>query len=1081
MPYPFTIPFQAFRVPFQEKEDHIFMPVGKPNLRKLGGTFDEIEEGYSKYIQKQLLDKGSFSALLTEISPFLTHKDTLILRLPASKDGFTHPELELPVEFFYGPVKNGFWGVAPVFSMEAASSTVDGLKAQFAEIIQFELKSVPPSELVHKFLTSIWHPGIELQTGTLTLAAPSLDELSKTHDQQLTNFLPEVTVKLPITGDPVFGLDTELQQVMQTMRGGFGRSILVVGPEGSGKSALIAEAVRLHHQDQLPGSIYGTSANRLIQGLTVTFGWQFNISFFCRELELSNSWLYVRNFAELFEVGRYEGNEISIGQYLKNYLGRGEISLVSECTPEELQYIESQNPNISSLFTVVRVFPPRADALEEVIQSKIALLAKNHGVEVTSGAIREAIRLHHRYNPYSGMPGQVIRFLERIIAPSDRIKSTQSVTVSEVIDRFCTEHHIPPVLVSESVPFLIDEVEAYFRERVFGQEAAVSAVVSMLVKEKMRLSGTHKPVASFLFVGPTGVGKTELAKVLTTFVFGDVSRITRFDMSEYAGSDAVFRLTGIRDSEGLLTSAVRRAPFSVLLFDEIEKAHPLFFNLLLQILDQGRLTDFRGNLINFCSTIIIMTSNIGADSLKRTPIQLRKVANPELDLQNHYKRAVENKFPPELVNRFDEIIPFASLTPASIRQVVNREIDLLIQRDGIRYQSIILNFEDKVRDYLAVAGFHPLYGARFLQRTVHNEIVLPLAEALKNRDKYEKTEVNIHIGPQTGKPEIEVQVEEMSFINILERIYESNNLDWISRLRRKMAMLKNSAPFREAKWNLRNLQRERDRPNNKQFWRDNSSAENLAKLESFFEQYHKLANSISGMELDVFVDYFEGQSKNEWLEKYLPEFEEAILTLVKKLYTIANPDYGRAEIVILGRNLPPIVDFYTTLFTKHQLEWKIMQLWNSPGNSSVESGSRKTSDPFVKGPAGVRIAFIENHHDYFTNNGDEQDELLGLMFSLTGEAAFTKLKHESGIQLWESEEAHQERYCVVVTHRPILSNVSDHVKDVENLHKRPRRTIRPTGCKDLQYNLEDDNLQDFKNAISKKWDDLLEAEVLEIL
>ena len=286
-------------------------------------------------------------------------------------------------------------------------------------------------------------------------------------------------------------------------------------------------------------------------------------------------------------------------------------------------------------------------------------------IKVQPDAIEETLRLNKRFSPYSGFPGKPIRFLEGILLnKKSSNKSAESLTRSEVIQTFCEESGMPQIMVDPDIPMNPKQVKAQFNNEVFGQKKAINSVVNMLSTVKAGLSKSGKPIASFLFVGPTGVGKTELAKVLSKFMFGSREKIVRFDMSEYAGSDVVNKLLGSGYySDGLLTSTVRREPFCVLLFDEIEKAHPVFYDFLLQILSEGRLTDSKGKLVNFCSTIIIMTSNIGATrATQRAVTLLKNDKNKNKDLAQKFLSAVKDHFKPELYNRIDEVIAFDSVS-----------------------------------------------------------------------------------------------------------------------------------------------------------------------------------------------------------------------------------------------------------------------------------------------------------------------------------------------------------------------------------------------------------------------------------
>ena len=401
----------------------------------------------------------------------------------------------------------------------------------------------------------------------------------------------------------------------------------------------------------------------MIKELTGNTGWQDGLAILCKELAKTKDVLFVRNFMELFEVGQYEGNSVSMADYMRSFIGRGEVTLISECTEEEMARIELRSPNYLSFFQIIRLEAPRKN-LAAIIVQKVQDLARNRRINIDTEAIRETLRLNRRFTPYAGLPGKPIRFLESILInqkAGDRKEKNRTLDRSEVLQYFCEETGMPLFMVDPEIPMNPTQIKQDFNNNVFGQERAVNSIVDLLAAVKTALTKTGKPIASLLFVGPTGVGKTELAKVLAQFMFGNRDRMVRFDMSEYADPYSVMRLTGLSyGADGLLTAAIRRAPFCVLLFDEIEKAHPNFFDLLLQILSEGRLTDSSGKLVNFCSTIIIMTSNIGAGNLQGNRISLTQSIDNEA-VTTHFMSAVQQFFRPELVGRIDEVIPFVTL------------------------------------------------------------------------------------------------------------------------------------------------------------------------------------------------------------------------------------------------------------------------------------------------------------------------------------------------------------------------------------------------------------------------------------
>ncbi len=261
-------------------------------------------------------------------------------------------------------------------------------------------------------------------------------------------------------------------------------------------------------------------------------------------------------------------------------------------------------------------------------------------------------------------------------------------------------------------------------------------MVDLLATVKASLTRPNRPIASLLFIGPTGVGKTEMAKALAEYFFSDRARLTRFDMSEFAGPAAVERLIGTsHGNEGLLTAKVREQPFSVILFDEFEKVHPAFLDLLLQVLGEGRLTDAAGRLADFSNTIVIMTSNLGTASFGRGNFGLNRTTGPsgptgQPDAERHFTDEVRDFVRPELFNRIDRIVPFLPLERDVIEQIARREIELVAQRDGVKLRGMTLRLSAEVLTHLAKSGYDIRYGARPLKRAVERELLAPLADAV---------------------------------------------------------------------------------------------------------------------------------------------------------------------------------------------------------------------------------------------------------------------------------------------------------------------------------------------------------------
>ena len=287
-------------------------------------------------------------------------------------------------------------------------------------------------------------------------------------------------------------------------------------------------------------------------------------------------------------------------------------------------------------------------------------------------AIDTLDKLHRRYATYSAFPGRPLRFLRNLLTDAAR-RIDMMIWSEDITTAFSQETGLPLWLLEPSARLDLQAAHAWFAQRVIGQEQAVAAVVDLLATVKAELSRPGRPIASLLFIGPTGVGKTEMAKSLAEFLYQDPRRMTRIDMSEYADPLAADRLIGGAGGEGLLTAKVREQPFGVVLLDEFEKAHLRLFDLLLQVLGEGRLTDAAGRLADFRNSVVIMTLNLGVDSFGRAAAGFAG-PTPSGDAPEHFTREVERFLRPEMFNRIDRIITFMPLEKAALRQIARREL-----------------------------------------------------------------------------------------------------------------------------------------------------------------------------------------------------------------------------------------------------------------------------------------------------------------------------------------------------------------------------------------------------------------------
>jgi ATP-dependent Clp protease ATP-binding subunit ClpA len=841
----------------------------------------------------------------------------VIVTIKPSKNEI-YPELDLAFEFFYQITSNkAFLGIVPALNLQAAGENLDDLKTNITRNIQIEFNRFRRNDNLLAIIKTQWFENIEIETVPVNLTLYTFHELKEKKqmkEQKLTN---QVTTFLHIDQESAFYMEKEMEQLLNVLTAYNPGSVLLIGEYSSGKSSLISEFARVKNQYGLNDKqIAETTASLLIQRLSEDSGWQDNLAKLCTELNTDKNILYVKNLADLFEVGKYIGNETSMAEYLKEYLTRNQIVMISECTPDEAHYIDLKAPGYLGLFHKILIEKKTEEVELRIIVLKIQQFAKSLNLEIEDTSIEELYRLHKRFSPYSGMPGKTIWALEALIINCKN--ANEKIDKDKIITTFCNDSGIPRFIIDRSIPMNVEQISNFFNRNIFGQEDAITTITDNIVSIRSELIRAGKPVASLLFVGPTGVGKTETAKVLAEFMFGNRNRMIRFDMSEFSDRFSVLRLTGdMSGHEGLLTSAVRRDPFSVILFDEIEKAHHSFFDFLLQVLGEGRLTDARGKTTDFCSTIIILTSNIGTTSLQLNPVGFVEPLNIADNVVEHYQKEVREFFRPELFNRIDRVIPFKPLDRQSILNIVHREILMFQKRDCFYLWKIKLTVNDDVYAYFAEKGYNLKYGARHLQRKLYEQFLVPLARFINAESTKNDLQINTSLDKEliifenlnkTNLTKSKVQPPASSLASVITDFTKGNLskskiqpafnisdvMDFFNSVtlcRRQTQCIHLTAVFNIFLSQMDLLDHELGRlkkaGKEPQFWSNKDNASRYKNLHELHEKMIQLTDGFQELELQLF---------NSFINKSLVADDEIILNLEFENLT-TNLDLIKKEIV----------------------------------------------------------------------------------------------------------------------------------------------------------------------------------------
>lgn len=519
------------------------------------------------------------------------------------------------------------------------------------------------------------------------------------------------------------------ERMQQLLNGKNKRSVLLVGPSGCGKTTIIhrwlldliaaddypshQNADRIHQVWSLPGK-------RLIAGMSYIGEWEQQCMKILEEIRSTKKiLLYAEDVAHFGKIGRSRESDRCLADLLQGPMRRGELTLLGECTPEQLQALEEDAPGLVSAFHIIHVMPASEDETFWILLHEIRRMencppgTRKVFHPFTLKTVLEICRLLY---PNRVLPGQAVEVLKQ--ATTLEGDEEEEIGPDEIRRLLVERTGLPNDLVWSEEPLSLENLREKFSSQVLGQPTAIDTACDLILRIKTGLVDPNRPYGVYLFTGPTGTGKTELAKSIAEYLYSSPKRLVRFDMSEFNGYDGPARLIGDRwQPEGLLIQRIREQPFCVLLLDEIEKAHPSILNLLLQLFDEGRLTSASGTTASFAHTVIIMTSNLGAR--RTTPAGF---GDPSDRISHEIASAVREFFPPELFNRIDRIVPFSPLSKEISINVAAKEMNRLFNRRGLSERNIFVYATNAVAEWIAREAFAQQDGARSLKRAIEQRI-----------------------------------------------------------------------------------------------------------------------------------------------------------------------------------------------------------------------------------------------------------------------------------------------------------------------------------------------------------------------
>lgn len=563
------------------------------------------------------------------------------------------------------------------------------------------------------------------------------------------------------TDRQVIGRKDEIDDIIRVLCRKEKSNAILLGFPGVGKSKVIEGFVRRLLADDVPEHLLGKEVFKLNLGGLIA-GTKYRGEFEERFKAVLDEVLaakgkiilYIEDIHQIVTAGRTEGS-LDAGNLLKPLLAQGQINIIGTTTFAAYRESFELDQALEGRFQRIRIEEPDQDKALTILQGLRKNYQDFHGVRLTDEALQAAISLSIRYLSDRYLPDKALDLIDEACAVK-KIQLAQSGTnqpdvsredIASIIERI-TGIKVQGIMDNEREHLL--KLDKLLRQRIVGQDQAVQKVSEAILRSRAGIQNPKRPIGSFLFLGPTGVGKTALAKALAERLFGNELEMVRLDMSEYMEKHAVARLVGPPpgyvgfEEGGQLTEAVRRRLYSIVLLDEIEKAHPDVFNSLLQVLDEGRLTDSKGRTIDFKNTILIMTSNIGSQQILES---LKSEQGLTSETQDEVRSLLQHSFRPEFLNRIDETVIFNPLRAEDMVNIVKIMVRQLQER--LKQQKIQLHLSEEVYAFLAQKGYQPEFGARPIQRSIMRYLETPLARYLvKNK---ETTEMTVHVSLKDGQ------------------------------------------------------------------------------------------------------------------------------------------------------------------------------------------------------------------------------------------------------------------------------------------------------------------------------------------
>ena len=863
----------------------------------------------------------------------------------------------------------------------------------------------------------------------------------ESHEKQV-KVLKQVASRMFVaTVSPAYQRDSEVSSLYANFSSKRPSSLLLIGSSGCGKTAIIHELIRIHHASI--GNFWESSGSRLIAGQTGYGMWQQRCRDLIEEVKGEPIVLYLGNLYELMQVGQSNSSSESIASYLRPYISRGDILVVVECTKEQYSAIELNAPQLLDALKSFPIEEPSRDKALVIIDELIK--ETDEQLSLPTDSSRTIISLHQRFARYSALPGKAITFTQSLIDKSPE----KPYTTRDIIQKFSDESGLPMAILDDTEDFSPEKVSTWFEEHVMAQPQAVAKLVSMLTAVKSRLSAPNKPLGSFMFIGPTGVGKTELAKTLALYLYGDKNRIVRFDMSEYNSVHSAQRLVSnsFSEKEGLLTAAVREQPFSIILLDEFEKAATEVYDLFLQVLGEGRLTDGAGRLADFSNAIIIMTSNLGAANFNQGQIGFGDSSGQISTAEDHFTEAVRKEVRPEFFNRIDSIVPFLPLTLESVKRIAEREIRSLLVRDGFHYSNLSFEISPTLLNEIIEDSYNIKYGVRPLKRALEQSIMLPLAKYLdqhvvKDNSKFiitkpdQQVKISVTFENLASKNS---QASEKRLLNdsivslgsqrlLLHKLVYSSMISELSseinRIKQKITWEKKKAAKQLSRTNIN---RRKINLDGVYIHFDPVEQARHDALETLVADIKNTSSRVANQEEQALLSLYNNEER-----VIVENMQEEIETLILRSFSLHKALPSKISITFLTDDfgwMNKLIDIYSSILEKLDAKFTLGLIHRNP---EKKYRYEKTTD------LGTSIALQEpekiSYEDYKSklakNAGQLKKSLKMLAIEIDSSEAALLLRNESGLHSYEFEEKRTHR-CRLTVHQESLSDMEFPIEEKE--------------------------------------------------